>query len=106
MLYNRELWAVQEMIQEPVALITGLYSPIRALGGYAGAAASIIPLTLGMDAMRQLLFPQGWPSFLPVTWEIVILLALVVVFLVGAAKSFAYIERRAKIEHRLPLKCP
>lgn len=104
LLYNREVWAIQEMIQEPVALITGLYFPIRALGGYAGAAASIIPLTLGMDAMRQLLFPRGWPSFLPVTWEIVILLALVIVFLVGAAKSFAYIERRAKIEGRLTLK--
>ncbi len=104
LLYNREVWAIQEMIQEPVALITGFYFPIRALGGYVGGTASLIPLTLGLDAMRQLLFPHGWPSFIPVGWEIAILAALVVVFLVGAAKSFAFIERRAKIEGRLTLK--
>ncbi len=104
LLYNREVWAIQEMVQEPVALITGFYFPVRALGGYVGGAASLIPLTLGLDAMRQLLFPHGWPSFLPVGWEIVILMALVVLFLIGAARAFAFIERRAQIEGRLTLK--
>src|SRR2546422_5760595 len=37
-------------------------------------SASLIPLTLGLDAMRQLLFPGGWPAFLPVGWEIGMLL--------------------------------
>jgi ABC-2 type transport system permease protein len=104
LLYNREVWAIQEMVQEPVALITGFYFPVRALGGYVGGAASLIPLTLGLDAMRQLLFPHGWPSFLPVGWEIIILMALVVLFLIGAARAFAFIERRAQIEGRLTLK--
>jgi len=104
LLYNREVWAIQEMIQEPVSLVTGFYFPVRALGSFVGAAASLIPLTLGLDAMRQMLFPMGWPSFLPVGWEIGILVALVVLFLIGAAKSFAFIERRAKIEGRLSLK--
>ena len=104
LLYNREVWAIQEMIQEPVALITGSYFPVRALGGYAGGVASLIPLTLGLDAMRQLLFPHGWPSLLSVGWEAVILGALVVIFLVGAAWSFTYIERRARIQGRLTLK--
>src|SRR5947209_3030944 len=104
LLYNREVWAIQEMIQEPVALVSGFYFPVRALGSFAGGAASLIPLTLGLDAMRQLLFPHGWPSFLSVGWEVVILLALVLIFLVGAAWSFTFIERRAKIEGRLTLK--
>jgi len=104
LLYNREVWAIQEMIQEPVSLITGSYFPVRALGGLVGSIASIIPLTLGLDAMRQLLFPQGWPSFLPVEWEIALLIVLVVGFLVGAAWSFSFIERRAKIEGRLSLR--
>ncbi len=104
LLYNREVWAIQEMIQEPVSLVTGFYFPVRALGSFVGTAASLIPLTLGLDAMRQMLFPLGWPSFLPVEWEIGILVALVVLFLIGAAKSFAFIERRAKIEGRLSLK--
>src|SRR5205807_280922 len=69
-----------------------------------GMMASLIPLSLGLDAMRQLLFPQGWPAFLPVGWEILILTVLVMLFLVGAAWSFAFIERRAKVEGRLSLK--
>src|SRR5438874_511050 len=68
LLYNREVWVFQEMIQEPISLVTGFYFPIRTLGGLVGGAASLIPLTLGLDAMRQLLFPQGWPAFLPVGW--------------------------------------
>src|SRR6266571_7277082 len=64
LLYNREVWVFQEMIQEPISLVTGFYFPIRTLGGFVGGAASLIPLTLGLDAMRQLLFPQGWPAFL------------------------------------------
>src|SRR5438045_8149502 len=32
LLYNREVWAFQEMIQEPVSLITGFYFPICTLG--------------------------------------------------------------------------
>jgi ABC-2 type transport system permease protein len=104
LLYNREVWVVQEMIQEPISLVTGFYFPIRTLGGFVGGAASLIPLTVGLDAMRQLLFPQGWPAFLPVGWEILILTVLVMLFLVGAAWSFAFIERRAKVEGRLSLK--
>ncbi len=104
LLYNREVWAVQEMLQEPIALITGLYFPVRALGGFTGGVASLIPLTLGLDAMRQLLFPHGWPPFLPIGWEIGILLVLVVIFLLGAVQSFRFIEHRAKVEDRLTLK--
>ncbi|SRR6266446_460490 len=104
LLYNRQAWAMQELLQEPISLITGVYFPVRTLGGIVGGAASLIPLTLGLDAMRQLLFPHGWPAFLPVGWEIGMLLALVVAFLVGAAKAFRFIEHRAKIEGRLSLK--
>jgi ABC-2 type transport system permease protein len=103
LLYNREVWALQEAIQDPVALITGFYFPVKALGGIGGSFASLIPLTLGMDAMRQLLFPS-YPSFIPVGWEVVILSVLTVVFLVGATWSFSFIEYRAKVEGRLSLK--
>lgn len=104
LLYNREVWAIQEVIQDPISLVTGFYFPVQALGGFVGAGASLIPLTLGLDAMRQLLFPGGWVAFLPVGGEIAILAGLVVVFLAGAMWSLTFIERRAKIEGRLSLK--
>lgn len=104
LLYNREVWTVQEMIQEPISFVTGLYFPVHTLGGLAGGLASFIPLTLGLDAMRQLLFPSGWPPFLPVAWEISIQGVLMVFFLLAAVWSFRFIERRAKVEGRLSLK--
>ena len=104
LLYNRGVWMVQELIQEPISFVTGMYFPVRTLGGFAGGLASFIPLTLGLDAMRQMLFPGGWPPFLPIAWEISIQAVLMVFFLVAAAWSFRFIERRAKVEGRLSLK--
>lgn len=103
LLYNREVWSIQEVIQDPISLLTGFYFPVRALGGFVGFAASLIPLTLGLDAMRQLVFADS-QGFIPVGWEILILAVLVVVFLFGAVWSFTFIERRAKYEGRLSLK--
>ncbi len=63
--------------------------------------ASIIPLTLGLDAMRQLLFPSGaalgpfgsrWRSALAV---------LCVLFLAAARWLLGYMERIAVREGRL-----
>lgn len=104
LLYNREVWALQEVIQDPVALISGFYFPVRTLGGFAGSLASLIPLTLGLDAMRQLMFPATHIPFLPYMIEIGILAVLLVLFIFGAIVSFTYIERRAKIEGKLSLK--
>ena len=60
LLFGREAWAVSDMVQEPVFLVSGFYFPIKSLPFWVAAAASIIPLTLGMDAMRQLVFPSGF----------------------------------------------
>ncbi len=102
--YNREVWAVQEMIQEPVALVTGMYFPVRTLGGLAGGLASLIPMTLGLDAMRQLTLGGQWIPLLSVPVEIALLAILAVGFVAGAAWSLRVIERLAKIEGRLSLK--
>jgi ABC-2 type transport system permease protein len=104
LLYNRGIWMVQDMIQEPVSFLTGFYFPVRTFGGFVGGIASLIPLTLGLDAMRQLLFPSGWPPFLPVPWEIAIQAILMMLFMIAAAWLFRVIERRAKIDGRLSLK--
>lgn len=104
LLYNRQIWTFQEMIQEPISFVTGMYFPVRTLGGIAGGLASLIPLTLGLDAMRQLLFPGGWPPFLSVAWEMLIQGVFMVFFLIAATWSFRFVERRAKVEGRLSLK--
>lgn len=104
LLYNREVWSIQEVIQEPVAFITGSYFPVNGLGGLVGGFATLIPLTLGLDAIRQMVFANLYPAFIPVGWEIAILFLLCIVFSLGAAWALKYIEERAKIAGRLSLK--
>jgi ABC-2 type transport system permease protein len=102
LLFGREAWAISDMIQEPVNLVTGLYFPVKSLPFWIAAIASAIPLTLGLDAMRQLALPSGLQmGFLSTKVEILILVGLSVVFLVGAKLLLAYTEKLAIREGRL-----
>ncbi len=72
------------------------------LGFWGSAIGSIIPLTLGLDAMRQLVFETG-PSFgfLSVKIEIIFLIILSIIYLTAAKFLLAYIEKLAMREGRL-----
>ncbi len=75
---------------------------MRSLGYWVAAAASIVPLTVGMDAMRQLVFAgSATLGFLSVSIEIIILVGLSVLFLAGARFMLGYMERLAIREGRL-----
>ena len=102
LLLNREAWHLANLAQEPIYLLSGFYFPLKSLGFWLAAGASIIPLAIGMDAMRQLVFPSG-PAlgFLSVPIELGILVILSVVFLVGARYLLAHMERLAIREGRL-----
>jgi ABC-2 type transport system permease protein len=102
LLLSREAWHISNLAQEPVYLVSGFYFPVRNLPFYIALGASFIPLTLGLDAMRQLVFPDG-PSFgfLTVTTEIIILAVLSLVFLTGAKLLLNYMERLAIREGRV-----
>ena len=102
LLLSREAWHISNLAQEPVYLVSGFYFPIKSFNFWVAAAASIIPLTLGLDAMRQLVFPSGaLLGFLNVKVEIAVLLGLCAVFLVGAKYLLNYMERLAIREGRL-----
>ena len=102
LLWGREAWHISNLLQEPVYLLSGFYFPVRHLGFGVAVVASIIPLTLGLDAMRQMLFPVG-PTlglFSPVV-EVAALAVLSVVFIVAARFTLDYLERLARREGRL-----
>ena len=102
LLLGREAWHMASLAQEPIYLVSGFYFPIKSLNFWIALGASIIPLTLGMDAMRQLVFPSGaLLGFLSVRVEIAILIGLCIVFLIGAYYLLAYMERLAIREGRL-----
>jgi ABC-2 type transport system permease protein len=104
--FNREAWHIANLIEPPVMLFSGFYFPVKAFGFWPAIVASLIPLTMGMDAMRQLAFSSGQTlGLLPVRTEIIVLIVLSVVF-IGAARSvLAYMEklaiRQGKISDRL-----
>jgi ABC-2 type transport system permease protein len=56
LLWGREAWHIVNLLQEPVFLITGLNFPIRIFPTVIASIGLLIPLTAGMDAMRQVLF--------------------------------------------------
>jgi len=102
LLLNREAWHFSNMAQEPIYLASGFYFPIKSFDFWIAASASIIPLTLGLDAMRQLSFPGG-PAlgFIDVNIELAVLALLSVAFLFGAKWLLGYMERLAIREGRL-----
>jgi ABC-2 type transport system permease protein len=102
LLLSREAWHISNLAQEPIYLVSGFYFPVKNLSFWLAVSASLIPLTLGLDAMRQLVFPSGVAlGFLSVPIEITILIGLSVTFLVGARYLLAYMERLAIREGRL-----
>ena len=102
LLYGREAWQVVTSLQEPIYFVSGFYFPVRSFGFAISLAVSLLPLTLGLDAMRQLVFKSG-PTlgFLPVSTELLLLAGLSVLFLAAAKIWLDKMERRAVAEGTL-----
>jgi ABC-2 type transport system permease protein len=71
--YGRAAESLNEVLQEPVSMLSGMYFPsIGRFSPFPFAVqvfASLIPLTIGMDALRRTLFfsqdvASVWPSLL------------------------------------------
>ncbi len=105
LLWGREAWHIVTLLQEPVYLLSGLNFPIRTLPSFIATLAAVLPLTTGVDALRQILFPKTADQALfSITTEIVILVILSIIFLVLARWSLSRLEQRARQEGRLTVK--
>jgi ABC-2 type transport system permease protein len=106
LLYGRQASHLSNLLQEPIFLVSGFYFPVRALGFGIALGASVIPITLGLDAMRQLLFPAMMAQFhlLDVRIELGILGALSIGFLWLARRTLSYMEDLSRREGRLTLR--
>ena len=102
LLLSREAWHISNLSQESIYLASGFYFPMKSLNFWVAAGASIIPLSMGLDAMRQLAFPpESLPPFLPLNVEIGIIVGLSILFLFGARFFLNTMERLAVKEGRL-----
>lgn len=101
--YGRDVWHLADAMQEPVYFLSGFYFPVHTLGAYVGGAASLIPLTLGLDAIRQLVVP-GTPVFIPVGWEVAAVAVQVVIYAVASQISLEVLEYRSRRDGRLIIR--
>lgn len=101
LLFGREAWHIANACQEPVYFLSGLYFPIRTLGAFGGVAAAVIPLGLGVDAMRQVLLGAGARGLIPLGPEVALLAAVALGFLGLAAVAMRHLENLSKREGRL-----
>jgi ABC-2 type transport system permease protein len=101
---GREAWYTATLFQEPIHLASGFYFPVRALGTVAASLASILPIAVGLDGIRQVLYGEAAHGFLPLRWIPVVLVALLALFLFLAHRSLAFMENMGKREGRLTLR--
>ena len=107
LLWGREAWHIVNLLQEPVFLLTGMNFPVKIFLGLPlviVGGALLIPLTAGMDAMRQLLFAGTGDRLMPLEYEVAILAVLGVFFVTAARWCLAVLERKAKVEGKLGLR--
>ena len=102
LLWGREAWHLIGLLQEPVYLLSGTNFPVSVLPRAVAVVASAIPLTLGMDAMRQVLFRTT--GLFDVWVELGVLAGLAVVFFFAARRGLRYLERRAREEGKLTVR--
>src|SRR5205807_3059515 len=98
--YGREAESINEALHEPVSLISGVYFP--SIGNFSPfplavqAGASLIPLTLGMDALRRtLFFGQGFGE-LYLDLELLALAVMAVVPLFASSKALKFLENKGR----------
>jgi ABC-2 type transport system permease protein len=105
LMWGREIWQLSHALQEPVFLASGLYFPLRALGPWAITAVSALPLAIGLDAMRQMMFtPAVAQGLLPLRDEIAVLAASLGAFLALSVWLLGWMERTAKREGTLVMR--
>lgn len=106
LLSGREAWHLSNGLQEPVYFVSGLNFPVARLGLLGAVAISTIPLAVGLDAMRQLVFvgSEHTLGLLPPLAEALILLVMAALFIGIARWMLILIERLARAEGRLTVR--
>ncbi len=102
MLYGREAWHTANLLTEPVYFMSGFYFPISFFPFWLQLAASFIPVTLGLDGIRQVLIMGR--SLSDVYVHVLVLVASVIVLFPLASLGLRYMENLGKREGRLTLR--
>jgi len=105
LLYGREATHMADLMQEPIYVLSGMYYPVLSSKFFPTAikfVATAIPLTLGIDGIRQLVILGGdFNSVIPHMIGLAILASVLVPFSYFALRKMENISKR---EGRLTLR--
>ena len=104
LLWGREVWHTATILQEPIYLFSGFYFPVSAMGTVVAVLGSILPVTLGLDGIRQIFYGKAAHGLLPLVWIPPIQIALTALFLYIASVMLRYMENLGKHEGRLTVR--
>ena len=104
--YGREAESMNSAIGEPISFLSGLYFPSIGVGSpfpfALQLAASVIPLTIGMDALRKSVFYAG--GIRSVWFDLVILAVMAVILLFLGDRALTALENRGRREGTLVVR--
>jgi ABC-2 type transport system permease protein len=103
-LWGREAWYTATLFQEPVYLLSGFYFPVRALGTAVASIGALIPITLGLDGIRQVLYGEAARGLLPIAWTAPLLVALLIIYLLLAHRALTVMETLGKRDGRITIR--
>jgi len=105
MLYGREAWHTNMLLQEPVFFLSGSYFPtiyVSVIPVWLQVTATLIPMTVGLDAIRRVTI-QG--QGLMAVWPHILALIVFIAILIPVARmALNYMENLGKREGRLTLR--
>jgi len=108
LMWGRSAWQVSLAFTEPVFFLTGLNFPLSKLfttiPGALTLVSAAVPVSFGLDALRQLLFPGQIVGVLSPQVELGILAGVSVVLVAAAYRMLRYRARLARVEARLSLR--
>ncbi len=108
LMWGREAWQVSLALTEPVLFMTGMNFPLSKLfatpAGAFSFISAIVPMSFGLDALRQLLFPGQIEGVLPAWVEMLILAGMAVIFIFAAYLMLKRMEWLARVEAKLSLR--
>jgi ABC-2 type transport system permease protein len=106
LVYGREAESMNNVLQEPVSMLSGVYFP--SIGQFSPfpfalqVAASLIPLTIGMDALRKsLFFAQGIET---IGLDLLALGIMAVAFLAISELSLRALERKGRMDGTISVR--
>jgi ABC-2 type transport system permease protein len=105
LVWGREAFHLTQLFTEPVYFVSGLNFPVARLGMLGALALALIPLAVGLDAMRQLAFVGAdYPAGPSPEIEALILVVMTVVFLLAARWMLIRLETMARKEGKLSVR--